>query len=74
MGEKVNHPFHYNSGGGVECIEAIRSALTKDEFRGFIKGNVIKYIWRELYKGNVEDLKKSDWYLQYLIKLLEETQ
>ena len=39
------------SHGGVECIDAIRSALTREEFRGFCKGNVLKYVWREAYKG-----------------------
>ena len=50
--------------GGVECIDAIRAALTPEEFRGFCKGNVLKYVWRERYKGQDEDLSKA---LDYLV-------
>ncbi len=63
----VNHPEHYTS-GSVECIEAIRSALTLEEFRGFIKGVVIKYAWREKLKGGDEDLAKARWYINCLLK------
>jgi hypothetical protein len=58
----VNAPPHYRQ-GGIECIDAIRAALTEEEFRGFIKGNAIKYTWREKHKGGDEDLKKAAWYL-----------
>ena len=64
----VNHPSHYTD-GGIECIEAIESALTTDEFRGYCKGNCIKYIWRERFKGGTESLKKAQWYLNRLIEL-----
>lgn len=52
--------------GNVECIDAIKAALTAEEFRGFCKGNVIKYIWREKYKGQNDDLAKASTYLDYL--------
>jgi hypothetical protein len=63
--EEINQPAHYTS-GSVECIDAIRAALTPEEFRGFCKGNVIKYIWRERLKGGDESLKKAEWYLNRL--------
>ena len=66
MVDNVNHPEHYTS-GGVECIDAIQSALTPEEFRGFLKGNVIKYTWRERLKAGVESLQKAQWYLNKLI-------
>lgn len=53
--------------GGVECIEAIKSALTPEEFRGYCKGNVIKYVWRERHKGGDESLQKADWYMGEMI-------
>lgn len=53
-----DHPSHYNQ-GSVECIDAISSALSPDELSGFIKGNVIKYLWRNNHKNGIEDLKKS---------------
>lgn len=62
----VNHPEHYTS-GSVECIEAIESQLTPEEYRGYLKGNVAKYLWREKQKGGKESLEKAEWYLQRLI-------
>jgi len=70
--DKVNNPSHYNH-GEIECIDAITAALTPDELKGFVRGNVIKYLWRMEHKGGLEDLKKAQWYLDYLIKKLEGT-
>ena len=62
---KVMSPPHYNQ-GPIECIAAIEAALTPDEFRGFCKGNALKYVWREKGKGGGEDLEKAAWYLARL--------
>ena len=45
--------------------------LTDEEYRGYIKGQVIKYITRERYKNGLEDLKKAAWYLNKLIHKME---
>lgn len=63
LDDPVNHPSHYTS-GGIECIEALQAALTAEEFRGFCKGNAIKYVWRERLKNEDEDLQKAGWYLK----------
>lgn len=63
----VNFPPHYIT-GKVECIDAIQSALTPEEFRGFCKGNALKYTWRELHKNGAEDIAKARWYLDRLGK------
>ena len=68
--DQVNHPSHYVD-GGIECIEAIEAELTADEFRGYMKGNIAKYIWRERMKGGVQSLKKAQWYLDRLIQFDE---
>lgn len=60
--DNVNHPQHYTQ-GGIECIDAIKAALTPEEFRGYCKGNALKYVWRELHKGGNESLEKAQWYL-----------
>jgi len=60
--DMVNHPPHY-TGGEIECIDAIKAALTPDEFRGYCKGNALKYVWRERRKGHGEDIRKAAWYL-----------
>ena len=65
--DPVNHPTHYTS-GEIECIDAIRAALAPEEFRGFCKGNVIKYVWRSNLKGDrIKDQKKALWYLNRLV-------
>jgi hypothetical protein len=46
MTDPVNAPAHYQSPNGVECIEAIKAAMTPEEFFGYLRGNCIKYIWR----------------------------
>jgi hypothetical protein len=70
----VNHPPHYTGGGegGIECIEAIEAQLTAEEYRGYLKGKCVKYLWRERHKGGVESLKKAQWYLNRLVKILED--
>lgn len=68
--DMVNHPPHYTQ-GDIECIDAIKAALTPDEFRGYCKGAAHKYIWRERHKGGDESLKKAVWYLN---KATEENQ
>ena len=64
--DPVNHPSHYTR-GGIECIDAIKASMSPAEFRGFLKGNAMKYIWRYDAKGKpVEDLDKAMWYLTRL--------
>lgn len=72
MGEKrldmVNHPPHYTD-GGIETIEYLRAKLTPAEFRGFCKGNALKYLSRAGKKGSeTEDCEKAQWYLAQLTK------
>lgn len=65
--DAVNHPSHYTS-GGIECIAAIKASMSAEEYRGYLKGNVMKYLWRYESKGKpAEDLKKAKVYLDWLI-------
>ena len=66
MADLINHPDHYRQ-GEIECIDAIQAALTPDEFRGYCKGNILKYVWRERHKGGAQSLMKARWYLDRLI-------
>lgn len=66
--EKDNiNPNHYIF-GGIETIEYLKAKLTPEEYRGFLKGNVLKYVSREAEKNGLEDLKKDKWYLDKLIE------
>lgn len=63
----VNSPKHYAK-GNIECIQAIRAALTPEEFRGYLRGNMLKYLWRYDCKDSaIVDLKKAEWYLKELL-------
>ena len=64
--DNVDRPMHY-AAGSIECIDAIEAQLSAEEFRGYLKGNIIKYLWREKHKGGVESLKKAKWYLNKLL-------
>lgn len=70
MPDNVNHPKHYTS-GKIEVIKIMEDQLTPEEYRGYIKGQVIKYITRERYKNGLEDLEKAYWYLGRLINYLK---
>jgi hypothetical protein len=64
--DMVGSPRHYNT-GNIECIEAIEESMSSVAFKGYLKGNCMKYLWRYDYKGKqVEDLQKAAWYLQRL--------
>lgn len=66
--DNVNHPLHYTN-GDIECIDAIKASMTTSEFYGYLKGNVIKYLWRYQLKDDpIQDLKKAQWYLERLIE------
>jgi len=65
MSDPIN-PDHYKK-GDIECIDAIKSALTADEWRGFLKGTAIAYLWRLGHKDSVEqDAEKTRWYVSWL--------
>lgn len=65
----VNHPTHYNQ-GSLETIDMLKGTLTKEQYTGFLKGNVLKYVSRTEYKGKtLEDYNKAKWYLDKLIDL-----
>ena len=45
--------------------------MTAEEFKGFLKGLIIKYLIRADKKNGLEDYEKAQWYLNYLVKELE---
>ena len=67
--DNVNHPIHYGQ-GKIECIDYIEDFLTKEEFIGYLRGNLAKYLHRWRRKGGLEDLDKADWYLLRLRKVM----
>lgn len=66
--DNVHAPPHYTA-GGIECIDYLKAKLSREEFKGFLRGNVVKYLSRAGLKSNeLEDLKKAAWYLERLIR------
>ena len=62
MTDQVNSPAHYAS-STIECIDYIESFLSREEYIGYLRGNIAKYMHRYRYKNGIEDLEKANWYL-----------
>jgi len=68
--DEVNHPRHYTL-GSIECIDAIQAQLTRQEFIGFLRGQIAKYNWRMGLKGSIlVDAQKCQFYCSKLIETL----
>ena len=67
--EMVNHPQHYNGDSPYECIKVLKAWMPEEEYRGFLRGNAIKYLCRVGKKDEaVQELKKASWYIGKLIE------
>ena len=66
-GEKVDHPAHYQ--GKFECIDEMRALFGVEAVKAFCRCNIWKYKYRAGKKNGSEDLKKAEWYMEYLMKL-----
>ena len=66
MNDPVNHPNHYTK-TKPETIDMIEAILTPAEFKGYCKGNIIKYRDRAGHKDNAQqDYDKAKWYYMKL--------
>lgn len=78
--EMVDHPGHYQDFDGrpegVECIDAIRSALGREGLIAYLRGSLISQTWRLTRKddgrGGAQDARKAEWYAVKLAEVLEE--
>ena len=72
--DMVNHPQHYTQ-GGIECIDALKAATVgKRGIEAVCVANIIKYCWRYEEKNGIEDVRKAKFYIERLLKELEESQ
>ena len=72
--DMVSHPKHYTQ-GDIECIDALKAATVgKRGIEAVCVANVIKYLWRYEEKNGIEDVRKAKWYIERLLKELEESQ
>ncbi len=51
----VDHPDHYNQ-GAIECIDALEAASSPEEFAGWLRLTIMKYLWRMRAKDGRRDL------------------
>jgi len=58
-------PTYYRD-GGADVISMLSEVFTPEEFRGFMKGNIIKYTVRYDKKNGMEDLNKAEEYRRRL--------
>lgn len=70
MNDAVHHPQHYTLPGlTVESVDVIRAVLTPEEFKGWCKGNALKYSLRAGRKDptkEVQDLAKAGVFLSWI--------
>lgn len=78
--DMVNSPSHYALFDDIEAIQVIASSMTKEMFKGYCFGNLLKYKLRAGSKDDIQqELKKADKYkelyekYQHLCKQTETT-
>lgn len=67
--DMVNHPPHYKLANGMESIDVIRAVLSPEEYKGWCKGNALKYQFRAGKKDPAkesEDYRKAEFFLKEL--------
>ncbi|CAK0780899.1 hypothetical protein CCP4SC76_7640002 [Gammaproteobacteria bacterium] len=60
---------HYQK--SIQPWAAMESWMSREQFIGFLRGNVIKYMARCDDKGGIEDLRKAAHYLKKMIEVME---
>lgn len=69
VGEYDKHDKHYLE-AVVEPIKVMEKMFTKEELKGFIKGNILKYRLRMGHKDDIQkEMDKIRTYEQWLAKL-----
>jgi len=70
--EMVNHPQHYGGDTTYECIKVLKAWMSPDEYRGFLRGNAIKYLCRTGKKDEAaQECNKAIWYINKLVEDLK---
>lgn len=67
------NPAHYRVEGIPEAIEIMQGLMTKEQFEGFLWGNILKYAYRYGRKGDKKETAgKIAWYAKKLEELEKE--
>lgn len=71
VNEVVKNPKHYQVLDSIEAIQIIASSMTKQEFKGYCLGNIIKYRLRAGNKDDTaQDIAKANQYIKLYDKYL----
>lgn len=71
--EDAVNPAHYKVEGLPEAIDIINHLMHREEYEGFLWGNILKYAYRFGRKGDkAETAGKIEWYAKQLKELEEE--
>lgn len=65
VNDNVNHPNHYEGHTSIECIDNMRLIFGNQMVAEYCMLNAYKYLSRHEYKNGLEDLRKSEWYLNH---------
>ena len=69
---KYDHPQRYTGKDGKDLIDRLEEGMiSKEQTRGFLKGNILKYVTRYESKDGTKDLLKAKEYLKRLIAFEE---
>ena len=73
--DTMSEPDYYAS-NGLSPIGAMKQGLiSKEEYIGFLKGNILKYVVRAEHKENpVKDLLKAKSYINFYLELFTMTE
>lgn len=71
--DAVHSPKHYKLKGlDIESVDVIKATLSDDEYRGWCKGNAMKYLFRAGKKDDeIQDLSKCDVYIKWAVDAME---
>lgn len=67
----IDQQPHYTN-NGIQPIQIMKANMSKEAYRGFLEGNILKYPLRYKDKNGLDDLKKAKTYLTWLIEDIEE--
>lgn len=65
-------PAHYVLEDGSDSMDLIAKILGREQFKGFLRGNALKYLIRYELKGGADDLFKAMDYIERLANLEED--
>lgn len=68
----IDKKSSYYDAGGIEVMEILKAKLTREQFKGFLLGNTIKYSTRYNFKHNDGDKHRDIEKVEIYSKLLLE--